>query len=531
LVIPWALVYLRGVKFRMAAPEVAAALVSVAGSVFVAGAMEGSRRYWNWRRSRGRVVSSLRTHPLFKMHEDIKLEICTLDAVRSDLLNHVKDEVLLRPVQEEVGTLLANWTDASIYRVPRGSVCEKLSAALESILRAHAQESAQMLSIHVLVQRMLHPFSSNTVPSINELIRSEYDACTLLTLTVNILYTSLFALIVDWNNCANMLNGSLNNVTWKGSKLQSSHDGSRNSFVAQIKRWSRFLLESAPEYTVLVLDADGDVAFANGAPLPGNDPIYRTTGASWEALVAPAGSIIPGPSPRGESLNATLAAAAELQILHESMDNALRSRTEYKGQVPLRATNADGSLVALYECCADHVLTKHLPEVDGDKPAVQRWCTLMLLRPSPPSQHNQGHADSLADVITGAALLMRLAVLKYDSVVSVSEIETDIVRYRTETSPTKPLVVINVPLHINLGISHWEIEAAVERTCRHQDGDLLRFTTLSYVSKGVVYKAHIYRFNDLLFALHVPHPSLLASPPSDGKGTFSFLPFGRGSNQ
>ena len=499
----------------MAAPEVAAALISVGGSFLMACGIEASRRYINWKKSKGKIITTLRGHPLFNMHHDLKLEITSMDAARNEMLNHIKDNVLLHPVQTNMSALLSGWTDTSIHGCQRELVGDKLSNALDAVVRTVVQECAQISCMSRIVTRLLHPLCNYTIPNIKELIRSEYDGATLLTLSINIFYTSLFALIVEWNNCSNMLNGSLNNVTWKGHKLHSSYNGSVNSFIAQIKRWSSLLMKTNENTTILVTETKGEILFADGAPLPDNDPISLTTGSLWINFIPSAYMLaLKFLSHDGDAHADMVHASAktvELQMLCEELHNSFNLRNEYKGLVPLRTFKGDQ--VVMYNCCTDHILTN--PVIDGQPD--QSWCSLILLSPADVPVDTR----TLKDIVTGNALLMRLAVQKFDSIVSISDIDTDIVRFRTETSPTKPLVVVNVPLHVNLGVSRWEIDAAVERCYKQEEVDL-KFTTLSYVSGGIVYKAHIYCFSGLLFAMHSQH--ITQTPPTQPQ-TRSFFSF------
>ena len=134
----------------------------------MAGGTAATGSYMKWKAARGKVITQLKSHPLFRMHEDVELHICCSDPIRSDLFTYIKDKVILEPVQVEIGYLLSSWTDLTFsHEVGNANVCDRLNRALDNITRLHTQKGREIPEIEAIIFHLLLPFHQSTFRSLS----------------------------------------------------------------------------------------------------------------------------------------------------------------------------------------------------------------------------------------------------------------------------------------------------------------------------------------------------------------------------
>ena len=478
----------------MVQQEVTAALISVLGSVLLA--VGSALASWCYHRSRRKEITLalLKEHPLFSLHLDADMEISCYDPVRGDFFNYIKNYVVILPVQTEFRQLLSTWTEGTLTRDEKDIVCDRLHLCMENIMRLHALRCAEVPRISNIVGRMLKPFGSSTGRAVKDLVRTEYDNATLLTVAVNLVYASLFTIVVEWCVCANMINGQLNNCTWEGQPMRNTFHGTSAALVAHIKHWYGIVRQYLDVHLLVLRDA-GTIAWISPELVAALD--YRPghlAGRHWGVVQTSA----------GDDANAIGALAADVRLKWEGGDSSADDKS--LSQAVARGEGFHGvSCIASREgqsipvcVCMDHITT--LVGADGQlEDDGKEWvCSIGALDCA-----KGGRVWSLAELNTILALFVRLSVGRFDSAVSISEVDSDIVVYRNEACTLEPNINVGVPLHVNLGVARVEVAAAMNRCTQFADSDLLRYSALTYVVQRIPYRCHMYVLGDYALCVHV----------------------------
>lgn len=451
----------------MAAPEVAAALISVAGSVVIGAGTTLANYIYRRKAQKMKTITNLKEHKIFAMHDDIQIHVICIDPVRTKLFTHIKNEVLIYPIQQELMHLLGNWTDRSIHRESKSNVWDRMTHALDNIMRIHQQKVTELPRISELVTRLLLPLHSSTFRSVKELLYSDYDNATLLTLTVTLIYASTYSIIAEWSQCANMLNGQLNNCEWQGERLCNAFNGSTNAFVAHVTRWCGILDPFLP-LPVFVLNAKKEFAYVTPhcAQNLGYTEPSALTGRNFGMLDIPH---------RSDQLAETFLNLEEFNGEFTCLDQNLRTITRH--------------------LCLDHIV----PQIADASDDSSSWasCSLGLVVSS---SDNQTCIDELPTIL---ALLLRMSESKFDCAVSVSSRFPDLVVFRSDDCKGDPLIATNVSLQQNMGINQSEFDASISKaTQTHGIDHILKFTSLTYVSQHKVYRCNMFVFESYIVAMH-----------------------------
>ena len=494
----------------MASPEVLAAIISVAGSAVLAAATGATSCYLSLRRGKGKDLSQLRQHPLFRLHEDVELQIVCSDPVRGSLFNYIKNHVILDPVQTEVRSLLGSWADdrALYSEAGNGAVCDRLNRTLDNIVRLHTQRGREIGETEDIIAEILRPYHQITFRSIRDLMQTEYPPATLLALAVNLISSSLFTLLSDWNKRANMMNGHLNNLRWRGKLLRNVYQGSADTLAAHAKRWGDLIVDSlasqddaggfsSPVHFFLCL-AEGRFLYVSPNAAKTFFPARHSNEASYPTFMR---QLTRGAIDAARTSNATADDhAIEVRAGNEMMQ-AVNAAETYVGPWP--AIYAPGKrYTACVEPVAASSATTFSRSTTNDEHGNETRCVLIAVKEC------VGYQSDVVDLHTSIGFILRAAAGRYDAVVTASTYskQLDSVLYRSEASADDPLLAVGIPLQVNLGVLSSELQCVVDRAYRETSASgcshLLRFGSLTYLSQRKVYVAALYILSGVIFALH-----------------------------
>jgi hypothetical protein len=506
----------------MASPEVVAALVTVAGSAVMAGGTAAATYVLKRKKGDRVVLSRLRTHSLFRLHEDVELHICCSDPIRMDLFNHIKCHVLLDPVQREIRFLLDSWTDKSFEReTDNVGVCLRLYRSLDEITRVQKQRGGEVPEATPLVEGVLRPFHSTTLRSIRDLVQTHYTPQTMIALAVNVLCSALFTLVVDWSKRANMVNGHLNTLVWRGRALRNTYHGSTDTLTAHVQRWGGLVDQLTSEegahkadgrtlaLGIFLCTAEGKVLYAS--PL-GRRWLYGGDDGDF------------GGEARSSFLRDATACSGNVGSRTALVQPNLRAGDRFLAAVSAAEsfTGAwphvgitDGHSGVLSACVEPIATLNPLrcvsPDAD-DEAEVLCSCVLVAAAQWPVSD-----AEEL-DMHTALGFVMRASSFRFDAIVTASVRRDDKdghIVYRSAASPGRPDLPIGALLHVCLGVHEAEMQCVVGRAeTEATEGrmlHLLRYGSLTYIAQSQVYVAGLFMLSSgLIFALHTNSGGLQA---------------------
>ena len=474
----------------MVSPEVAAALVSLGGSAVFGVGTTMANWWYNRKKTRGRPLERLRDHPLFYLHEDVELQISCYDPVRSRMFNYLKDYVIITPVQSEFERLLQSWTEVTLCREDKNVVCDRLFLCMDQIQRRQSQNCAEIDKIQDIMSRTLKPFTICTLRSVKDLARTGYDNCTLLTVAVGLVYASIFSIISEWSVSANMINGQLNNCTWIGERLTPSFDGSASTLIGHATRWIATISDFL-SFGFTILDDKGNIVWIS-------EDFERALGYHSH-LIGRHWSTIKGNLDRKEILSILTKEQSSKWKCPDSLGDDMPADGFGQGQGKCyhglyNLVDREG---LSRPCCiaTDNIAVTSLKE------QTSRLHTMVAI-----DMNNEGKILTLEELNTLHSLIVRLIVLKYDGVISVSSGPEWLVHYRNETLPQNPQISKGIPLSVNLGVTVSELEAASDSSGKHNLG-MLCYGALTYISKRLAYRCHIYSIHEYKLCLHIQEPN------------------------
>lgn len=207
-------------------PNIIAAIISLAGSTSLAGM--GAIATWYKNRSRKKSLAMtyaiLQTHPVMRLNSDGALVVLCHDAVKCNLLNAIRVDVICTPIQTELLVMLRR-LQMQGRNIEIKNIGDSVSLAREQIIRLQEVAARNFPEATQGVIAKLISTHANSLAIASDLFHCLYSAEQAIELVFDIFYVSTFTVLSQWAQTANQLNGQLNGVWWEEQCIGYSFGG------------------------------------------------------------------------------------------------------------------------------------------------------------------------------------------------------------------------------------------------------------------------------------------------------------------
>jgi len=196
--------------------NIVAAIISVTGSASLAamGAIGAWYKKLSKKKDLATICTNLQTHPVMRITEDNALTVMCHDCIKCDLLNSIRGNVICIPTQQELRALLVRLQSEG-HKVDIKSISDGVLLTREQISRSQEIETrAFPPATHGIIAKLVSTHA-NSLAIASDLFHCLYTVDQALPLVFDIFYVSTFAVLAQWAQTGNQLNGQLNGVCWK----------------------------------------------------------------------------------------------------------------------------------------------------------------------------------------------------------------------------------------------------------------------------------------------------------------------------
>lgn len=500
--------------------NVAAALISVGGSAALAAT--GAAAQWVRRRKRKRtlsaVINELREHPCLSLSSESSIRIICCDDAKSDLLNALREAVLLRPVEQALSSALDGLSTHG-SQLTAEDVEQAFGTVFDYI---HREQLAQLnhfpTPCHDVARRLLETHRTALSPAV-DLNAADFSPERLLEALFSVFYVATYSTASQWSQTANQLNGQLNGVVWKGRRLQYTFQGNvsdASRILGNVLGGMQDVL--GEDCIAAMVDASGrfeSVTMSSNRLLG-----YRPQELIGKPLSALQLGISDLPSSGNLAALETSQQGAQMETRLRRADGQNASICVHVDQVILSVPQTRICKLAVFLFAAEHRDPSPV-SADGSARGTKQAQVAQdsFRRETTPETESAEAGYGNEDLHTRFALLVSALTHPTRRIMTGSfYMEADqplVVSTVVDGAPDLPLLETGKLLHTQIGVIPRRVADACSRAGRRVQDDLLRSSTMSYAWRDVTLAAEFYLLGKpgswAIFTIHRPHtPSSVA---------------------
>lgn len=251
--------------------EIAAAIISLAGSGLLA---VGGSVYRSYKRRSAHTVRNLRSarsHLLFEIQSGALISFPTVDSARAELFQDVARLALLHPVQEPVRSLVSDCTADCDTQSRDPFVC-RIRLLVENVV---AKQGAAVTMFPSELHAEVEAAQALTAPALRHCAQVAADTnlppSAAVLLIVNVLYTAAQSSFDYLSTVAPCMNGILNHLSWKGTPLMPLYTGNVDTLISYVERDGAGLFNEL-SISVYLVDADNTLLAVSHREAHGASP-------------------------------------------------------------------------------------------------------------------------------------------------------------------------------------------------------------------------------------------------------------------
>ncbi len=481
-------------------PHVLAATISASGSVALA-ILGIARQIYRQRysaRSLQQVLRELKAHPVMRLEDDDALTVFCHDAVKADLMNAIRRNIVCIPTKRELESLLLR-VHAQGSKLDAAFIEESVVLVRDQLHRCQEKEVSYFpVAIHCIIRRLtvLHCDSLSTA---SDLFTSSYSVGQLMELVFNVFYVSTFAALSQWAQTANQINGQLNGLMWEGRRIGYSFTGNVTDALRILNPALSLMHDALGETDscVFLVNRSGAILGCCGSK--------ACFGFSSQTLTSMSLSVL---QLGLEDLNP----ARDLKCFQEEVGADSNDDTVYRS-FPIKAHDEKTWETTAFSF---RVL---LSSPEPHKVSVVLFVRNGLAEPRAEAQESEAPelpASSIEDAHTRLAFVMSALTNPVRRVALGCSLESGVplVQGVMDGSPDLPHFIPNRTLHAQMEVQQRRIHDMCKRCELRLQNDLLRSASLNYVWHSAFVVAEFYligKTQRALMTIHFPNNTALSA--------------------